>query len=67
MKCDLCELLSICDWFIQMLEDGFLVRDISRDHEPDWSMRMLNFVIKFSATRKSIETVRNQHSSSCAL
>ena len=37
------ELLEACQWFIKQLDDGVLVRDISRDGEPGWPMRMLGF------------------------
>ena len=38
------ELLEACKWFMQQLDDGVLVRDISRDGEPDYHKRMLEFV-----------------------
>jgi hypothetical protein len=39
------ELLESCKWFIGELEAGNLVRDISRDAQADWLMRMMQFTI----------------------
>ena len=47
-------LLKACKWFMQQLEDGVLVRDISRDGEPDWHMRMLRFTVSLSEASEAI-------------
>ena len=39
------DLLATCKWFIAELESGNLVRDISRDAQADWPMRMMRFTL----------------------
>lgn len=47
-------LLKACKWFMQQLEDGVLVRDISKDGESDWAMRMLKFTASLSDAHEAI-------------
>lgn len=37
------DLLQACKWFISQLENGDIVRDISRDSKADWVPRMCEF------------------------
>ena len=39
------DLLAACKWFVAQLESGELVRDISRDAQADWPMRMMRFTL----------------------
>lgn len=48
-------LLKSCKWFMKQLDDGVLVRDISRDGEPGWSLRMLKFTASLSEVSIAIE------------
>ena len=48
------DLLKACKWFMQQLDDSVLVRDISRDGEPDWTMRMLRFTVSLSEGSEAI-------------
>jgi hypothetical protein len=38
-----------------MMEEGFLVRDISKDHEPNWVFKMMSFV---SRLKKAQDLIR---------
>ncbi len=48
------DLLEACKWFMQQLDDDVLVRDISRDGEPDWPMRMLRFTARLAEAAEAI-------------
>jgi hypothetical protein len=37
------ELHAACKWFIHQIDNGVLVRDISRDHESGWAAEMVTF------------------------
>lgn len=39
------DLLTACKWFVAQLESGELVRDISRDSQSDWPMRLMRFTM----------------------
>ena len=42
---ELCaELAGAAKKFLSYLESGTLIRDISKDHEPGWAFRMMQFV-----------------------
>ena len=47
-------LLKACKWFMQQLEDCVLVRDTSKDCEPDWTMRMLRFTVSLAEANEAI-------------
>lgn len=54
---------SLKDLFT-MMDDGLLVRDISKDHLPDFTMRMLNFVPRLKVHHdvlKEWESKQNTH------
>lgn len=38
------ELLEALKWFIAALENGLLVRDITKDAQSDWALKMMHFV-----------------------
>lgn len=38
------ELLAATQWFLSEMEAGTIVRDITKDGDPDWSLKMLRFV-----------------------
>lgn len=38
------ELLGACELLMGMIEDGTLVRDITKDASPDWGLKMMRFV-----------------------
>ena len=42
------ELVKMLDWFMDKLDDKTLVRDISRDHESGFHMRMMVFTERLS-------------------
>lgn len=48
------ELLAACQWFMAQLDHGVLVRDISKDGDPDWPMRMLAFTRNLSGAAAAI-------------
>ena len=49
------ELAETAKKFIGYLESGTLIRDISKDHEPGWALRMMQFV---DDLRKLQEAIR---------
>ena len=49
------ELLEACKSFIQKLESGEIVRDISRDAERDWPMRMMYFTASLQKAVSAVE------------
>jgi hypothetical protein len=50
------ELLAGCKWFMAALGDGRLVRDVSRDAQPDWALQMLDFTRELTKIQKAIYT-----------
>ncbi len=48
------ELLAGCKWFLKQMEDGFIVRDITRDAQEDWAMRMVSFVSELQIIQRSV-------------
>ena len=48
------ELLTACKWFVDQLERGVIVRDITKDAQPDWAMRMRHFVIDLQKVIQAI-------------
>lgn len=40
------ELLAATKWFIEQLTIGNLVRDITKDAQPDWSVNMMKFTME---------------------
>lgn len=48
------ELLEACKWFVGALETGLLVRDITKDGQPDWSIKMLSFVKELQNAQTAI-------------
>ena len=48
------ELLHACKWFMAMLDCGTLVRNISRDGQPDYAMRMMGFVMNLKKAQAAI-------------
>ncbi len=48
------ELLEACKWFMDALETGLLVRDITKDSEPSWAIKMLSFVKELQDAQAAI-------------
>lgn len=40
---------------MQLIDDGLLVRDTSRDSEPDWAMRQLPLICALQKARAALE------------
>ena len=38
-----------------LIDDGFLCRDISRDAEPGWSIKMLGFVQRLAKNKQALK------------
>ncbi len=63
LECDECdkrevalkELLKATKNFMKRLDDGTLLRDISRDMESDFHFRMLEFVAELNQAKTAIE------------
>ena len=57
-RCSLCkaapDLLEACKWFMQALEDGRLVRDITKDVQSDWALRMLELTRDLAKAQAAI-------------
>ena len=52
---ELCgELLVACKNYMENLEAGILVRDITRDHESGWAIRMLTFTTELEECQNAI-------------
>jgi hypothetical protein len=49
------ELLDACLAISKLLDDGLLVRDISRDDEPGFAIRSLNIVMALKKLNDAIE------------
>lgn len=47
-------LLAAAKWMFGAIESGELVRDISRDGDPDWTMRMMKFTVELSKAQTAI-------------
>lgn len=54
------ELLEACKWFMQALEDGRLVRDITKDARPDWAMQMLNLTRDLLKAQQAIAKAESE-------
>ena len=54
------ELLNGCKFFMAALESGMLVRDITKDAAPDWSIRMMEFVRDLSKVQLAITNAEAQ-------
>ena len=39
----------------KMIDDGELVRNTTRDHEPDWARRQMNFVMSLKFAKEAID------------
>lgn len=39
-----------------MIDEGWLGRDISKDHEPDWAMKQAPYLMRLKAAQKSLFT-----------
>lgn len=48
------ELLWSCKMLISMIEDGRLVRDISKDASPDWAFKMMRFTMDLNRVTMAI-------------
>ena len=52
---ELCaELAETAKKFLSYLESGTLIRDISKDHEPGWVLRMMEFVCDLKKLQEAI-------------
>lgn len=45
---------ALTDMFA-MLDEGLLVRDISKDGEPDWPLRMVKFVRRLKINQEALD------------
>ena len=54
VKAERDELLRCLKMMLRRIEDGTLVRDITRDAAPDWAMRMGEFVLELSEAQAAI-------------
>ena len=48
------ELLEACKMFVKYLDDGVLVRDITKDAESGWTMKMMSFVRDMKKAQEAI-------------
>jgi hypothetical protein len=48
------DLLAACKWFVAQLESGALVRDITKDAQPDWANRMMHFTLDLQKAVRAI-------------
>jgi hypothetical protein len=53
-------LLAACEAIYKRIEDGDLVRDISRDEKSDWSIRMMGFVQDLNRLRLAIAMAKGE-------
>lgn len=54
------DLLEACEFFFGAIESGEIVRDISRDGEPDWALRMVRFTAKLGKAQAVIAKAEGQ-------
>ena len=56
------DLLAALKWFVEQITDGTLVRDISKDHEPEYNLRMMKFVQQLNETEAAIAKAKGKKS-----
>lgn len=48
------DLLAACKFFMSSLEEHTLIRDITKDGEPDWALKMTDFVRQLQKAEAAI-------------
>ena len=48
------ELLAACKDIFALMDEGFLVRSTADDHEPDWAIKNVPFVMRLNQIRVAI-------------
>lgn len=46
--------------FMSWLDDGVLVRDITKDHQSDWAMRMMHFVNDLNKAKAVLAAIEQE-------
>jgi len=54
------EMLTALEVLVELIDSGQLVRDISRDHEPGFAMKMLKFVPKIKQAVDAIAKAKGE-------
>ena len=54
LEAEKAELLDACKLLFGYIEDGTLVRDITKDENADWSLRIMRFVIDLGKVQTAI-------------
>ena len=49
------DLLEACKWLMEQMDSGYLVRDISHDHEDGWAMKAANFVMGLKKVQAALD------------
>lgn len=52
------ELLEALEWFLTQIDEGTLVRDISKDHESGFSLKMVKFVAQLQKAQAAIAAAK---------
>jgi len=55
LQAEKAELLKACNLLFGYIEDGTLVRDITKDGDSDWSLRMMRFVSDLGKIQAAIK------------
>ena len=62
LEAEKAELVEACQFFITALDTGLLIRDISKDSQSDWALKMIDFARQLEKAQTAIAKARPDES-----